>query len=59
MLESLSRYDQFRTQLAMNLAVLREVGRQLFYPTIRMADAVDEIMLAIADATSKGKPKEH
>jgi hypothetical protein len=48
-----SRYDRLGTLLAMNLQVLREVGRQLFHPTVRMADAADAIMLA--DAASKGK----
>ena len=52
-----SRYDQFSTRLAMNLRILREVGRQLFHPTVRMADAVDEILLALGDAASKGKAK--
>jgi hypothetical protein len=38
--------------------MLREVSGQLFHPALRMMDAADEIMLAIADAGSKGpKPK--
>jgi hypothetical protein len=52
-----SRYKQFSTQMAMELGLLHEVGRQLLSPTLRMADAADEIMLAIADAASKGQPK--
>jgi len=52
-----SRYDLFGTRLAMDLQFLREVGRQLFYPTVRMADAADEIILALGDAASKSKTK--
>jgi hypothetical protein len=52
-----SRYDQFGTQLAMELQLLREVAGQLFHPVVRAADAVDEILLSLTDATSKTKPK--
>jgi len=52
-----SRYDLFGTKLAMDLQLLREVGRQLFYPTVRMADAADEILLTLGDAASKSKAK--
>jgi len=52
-----SRYDLFGMRLAMDLQLLREVGRQLFYPTVRAADAVDQILLALGDAASKSKPK--
>jgi len=54
-----SRYDLFSTQLAMELQLLREVGRQLFHPTVRMADAADQILLALGDAASKSKAKSH
>ena len=52
-----SRYDQMGTQLAMDLQALREVGRQLFHPTVRMADAFDEILLTLGNAGSRGQPK--
>ncbi len=52
-----SRYDQFSTRLTMDLQVLREVGRQLFHPTLRMADAADTILLIMSDSESKNKPK--
>jgi hypothetical protein len=56
--ESPSRYEQFGTRLAMDLQLLREVGRQLFHPTLRMARATDEILLmALSDSESKSKPK--
>jgi hypothetical protein len=54
-----SRYDQFSTQMAMDLTRLRDAGRELFHPTVRMADATDEIMLAVANAATKGKPNAH
>ena len=54
-----SRYDQFSTRLAMGLIGLREVGRQLFHPTLRMATAADEIILTLSDAPSKVKANPH
>jgi len=53
------RWDQFGTRVAMDLQLLREVGGQLFHPTFRAAVAADEIILAVADASSssKGKPQ--
>jgi hypothetical protein len=39
--------------------MLKEVSNQLFHPGFRMMDAADEIMSAMADAMSKGKPKAH
>ncbi len=47
----------FALAVQTNGGMLREVSNQLFHPTLRMADAADAIMLAIADATSKGQPK--
>ena len=46
-----SRYDQFSTRIQMNSQMLREVGGQLFHPTLRLSVAVDEIMLATSDTT--------
>ena len=47
----------FALAVQTNGGMLREVSNQLFHPALRMADAADEIMLAMADATSKGEPK--
>lgn len=52
-----SRYDQFGIRVAMNSEMLREVGGQLFHPTLRAAGAADEIMLMFSDAATKTKPK--
>lgn len=49
--ENPARYDQFSTRLAMNLAVLREVGGQLFHLTLRAAIAADEIMEIVLTST--------
>ncbi|HEV2021043.1 MAG TPA: hypothetical protein VGQ94_00790 [Terriglobales bacterium] len=54
-----SHYDQFGVRVTMNLQMLREVGGQLFHPTLRMAVATDEIMFAVGDAASKGKARPH
>lgn len=40
-----------------NGGMLREVSRELSHPAFRLMGAADEIMLALADTTSKGKPK--
>jgi hypothetical protein len=48
-----SRYDLFGLRVNTNAQMLREVGGQLFHPTVRMADATDAIMLAIGDAAKK------
>jgi hypothetical protein len=52
-----SRYDQFGMRVAMHLQLLREIGRQLFHPTLRMATAADEIILGLVDAASKSEAK--
>ena len=43
------RYDQFVTRIGMDLALLQEVGRELFHPMFRAASAVDEILLTLTD----------
>jgi hypothetical protein len=40
-----------------NGEMLREVSGQLFHPALRMMNAADGIMSAIADTASKGKPE--
>jgi hypothetical protein len=52
-----ARYDQFSTQVAMELQLLCEVGKELFHPTLRAALAADEVFAAVADSTSTGKAK--
>jgi hypothetical protein len=47
----------FALAVQTNGGMLREVSGQLFHPALRFANAADEIMLAIADAESKGQPK--
>lgn len=49
----------FALAVQTNGGMLREVSIQLFHPALRMAVAADEIMLAVADATSKDKPARH
>ncbi len=52
-----SRYDQFGIRAAMNSQMLHEVGGQMLHPTLRMAAAADEIILAVVDEASKSKGK--
>jgi hypothetical protein len=40
-----------------NGGMLREVSNELSHPAFRLMGAADEIVLAVADTTSKGKPK--
>jgi hypothetical protein len=54
-----NRYDQFGTRVTINLAMLREVGGQLFHPTFRAAAAADEIILVVADGATNSKAKPH
>ncbi len=42
-----------------DFAMLKEVSNQLFHPGFRLMSAGDEIVVTMADATSKDKPKPH
>jgi len=43
------RYQEFGVRVAMNSEMLREVGGQLLYPTLRAAAAADDIILAVSE----------
>jgi len=49
----------FAVAVLRNAEMLKEASNQLFHPGLRMMSAGDEIMRALADATSKGQTKQH
>lgn len=49
-----SRYKQFTIRMAMSLQMLQDVGDQMFHPTLRMAVALDEVVLPHAQTGQDG-----